>query len=416
VPTISNIRRYPSLKAVTLHLVEINKKYNLVAKTLGSVRYRPVQAAGVINVSPSERLPTTVAPLSGRAIEALSKNSKALKQLTDQYTALSNMVLNLNTNFNTKDIDPKLVSALRIAIKNLQDKIRVSIDSANEQSFQSADKYMAKTTRVYSEKVRRFLDKKFKADGIIFYSSGMYEGQPAITAFITYENIKNAAGEIDPHIVIAITQINAPLTVKEAQTITDESGKQSEQQIEKTVAMKTDHYVNANLISIRPIGQFKLGMKLDSNPTKALNEIVKLVQNQMVADSHLSALNPKMVPVTPDQVKINKNVSVSSVKFDETSITVGLQPNIKTQQTAEQVAQDIFKKINSAMKAGRPNTRDRIVYKLAKKTKGWSIVYRFTTGDKYSGRTMTQEENEKLSQVFKGRELDAMKRTLNEME
>ena len=379
MPVVSNIRRYANLRAVSLHLVEINKKYKSLAKDLSTV----VAAGGTIRVGTTKKAGIDVqTELPDKAIERIKKNSKILHDLNSQYSALSNMILNLNTQFKTSEIDPGLIASLTKNITSLQTQIRKSLLDTNKAASATAQNYASDESLDYVKKVARFLDKRFESKGVVSQSSGIHANDPTITHFITYEHIKNDRGEVEPSITVAISE------------------------------NKGHHWINPNIVKARTIGNFRLGFQLSDDSKTAQKEMERYIQEQMTADSHLSTLAPKLVPFAPEQLHLDKGVA-TNVSFDEHSVTVDLVPTIKTEHAAEDAAQQLYRTIHTAMVSVKSRTRDRIVYVVSKKPEGWQVVYKFATGDKFTGRTLSNEENSKLSNIFDEEEVKVIKKALN---
>jgi hypothetical protein len=381
MPVVSNIRRYANLRAVSLHLVEINKKYKSLAKDLSKV-----EAAGkVMRVGPSAKPKVDVSQeLPDDAIARIHKNSKIINDLNSQYSALSNMILNLNTQFKTSDVDPDLITSLTQNITSLQTQIRKSLQSTNRAASATAQNYASDESLDYVKKVTKFLDSRFNAKGVVTASSGLHADSPTLTHFVTYEHIKNDKGEVEPSITIAISET------------------------------KGHHWINPNIVKARTVGNFRLGFQLPDEPKAAMKEIEHYIQEQMTADSHLSVLAPKLVPFAPEQLHLDKGVA-TNVDFEEHSITVELNSNIKTEAQAEEAAQQLYRTIHTAMVSVKSRTRDRIVYVVSKGPKGWQVVYKFATGDKFTGRTLSNEETKRLSNIFDEEEVKVIKKALNSM-
>ena len=460
------------MKAVSLHLIEINKRYKDIAKFI-----KPLIKAAVIRVSPSDSEPKISAktPLSKAATEKIKKNSKMLAELNGQFSALSNMVLNLNTQFKSSDVNPTLITSLTKSITTLQAQIRKSLVDTHSAASVIGASYASDKSKEYTKRIVLFLNKKFESKGTVSVSSGIHSGEPCITHFIKYENIKNDKGEVEPSITIAISEY------------------------------KGQHWINPNIVRARAVGNFPLGFQLAEDDKTAQKQMERYIQEQMIVDSQLSTISPKLVPIKPEQINFNNNLVrnarfeehtilvnlvtsipvVSTVDIDPQGIKVALLPVVSSEELAkyaiaalvrslgpilkecketvtpllkkdgkfwkvsiplnmnnklikkklrdiktvlettklnltrspeiaEAVAQEIYKSIHTAMTADK-RTRDRIVYEIKDTSKNWQIIYKFTTGDKYTGRTLTNDESEKLKSVFDESEVEAIKKALNSL-
>jgi hypothetical protein len=416
LPSERIIRRYPNIRSVALHLIDINKEFTALIHRLSAV----VASDKVIRISPGSKvIPLAKTNIASQTVKKIADNSALLLKLHEQSAALSNMILALNTTFSTQNVDDTLISALRKNISSLQAKIKLSLQKAEVEAEEHGTRLAQQKTVNVIKKIKLYLDKRFSSKGDISYTSGVAKATvgmkgkqlpedqknlpkeeqkkvdvirpsstslPVITCFLQYTNIKNTRGEIEPSIVIAVTEKNGIW------------------------------YVNPGLIRILPLGQFNLGFVLPEDEKQACDFAIKKVQAQMEADSQLSAINQKAVPF--EETHVNLRVEgVGKVEFTSNTIEITLRPSIKSAAEAEAFVQkNLLPAVYRAFRANHPRSRDRVVYVPHKvSTNVWGITFKFTTGDKYTGRTLTHEENEKLSEVFDERELKAIRQKLNDL-
>jgi hypothetical protein len=383
LPSTANIRKYQNLRAVSLHLVEINKQHQALAKTIDKI----VKANDkVITVGPSARQKITVKQaLPQPIVDKIANNSKVIDKLSQQYAALSNMILNLNTQFKTSNVDPKLVDLLTSKIAELQNQIRSQRDIANKAATHYGQSYASNVGISYAKKIMNFLNKKFSTKGTMITTSGMIDGQPCITHFVKYENIKNDKDEIEPMVTVAISEYQG------------------------------HHWINPNSVQPRSVGKFRLGFQLDDDEKKALIQIQRYVQEQMAADSLSSTHSLKLIPITKKQAGLQK---YNNAVFTDKSIVVTFpKKEIKTEAQAKERAEAIYRNIHHAYVASHPGKRsfDRIVYPIKQVGDNWVVTYMFVTGDKFTGRTMTNDEHQKLNNIFDPHEVAVLKKALNSM-
>ncbi len=374
----STIRSYPNIQTVKIHLGQIEAA---VKKLLASF---PVPVEAATDVVRIGQVTKTTGPskLTKKSQGELKKISESLHKLTEQRSILSNMLLNLNTNFSTEGTDVKIIDAIRKNINSLQSRIDKSLKDLHGQASTIAENHISEKMEDLAKKLVRFYKKKFDQDPDIFSSSGMEDSVPVFTYFIVFTNVKNSENTIDPKIVMALSE-------------------------------KDHHiYFNPGLVNTRLIGTFKLGFELnDQDPER---DMLRRAQAQMIASKHLGALQSKLVPEGIDSKDIlNKGGKVHTVQMNEKQILVSFKPSIKTQKQAEEAAQEVYKILHTTMVAYK-KSRDRIQYAVKKRDKYWGAEFWFTTGDRYSGRTLEQHEIDKLNNLFSPEEVKVINRALND--
>lgn len=375
MPITSSIRIYPNLEAVRVHLGSIEKQVQRLSVLAASPAFNQ-KAVRIGEMEPKKPVKT----LSPKLLKSVETVHESLKKLTEQRDVLSNMLLNINTNFSDDDVDKKLLDTIRNSISKLQKEIQASLKNAYQNADSTAQIHLAPHTIDLAKKLSRFFNKKLDKTASFTFTSGVQDKTPVMVIFVIYEQVKNSSGEIDPKIVMALSQLGKKV------------------------------FFNPGLVNTRLVGQFKLGFELpDMNPEKIM---LDLARNQLTADAHLSVVQPKLVPetVSPTTLKIT---DINKVKVEDTSVHVTFKNTIKTEKDAQEKAQEIYRILHTHMKGERPRQKDRIVYALQHNGVSWGAVFRFATGDAFSGRTLDKMEMEKLSNILDENELKVFRRAIN---
>ena len=401
---LNNFREYSSVTAVHQHFIDIDnqfKKANELQKVIASDK--------VINLTPTLNTPLTKSRVDTRTINKIADNAKVVEQLTEQNAALSNMRMVLNTKFDAEGENSAQIAALMKNIRTLQIKVQESLRDAMSVAQDKAKELIQQKTMRVAASVKKYLDKSFVTEGVITLSSGVVKKKvntplldaktdttktqlrstpfPVFACFISYTNVKNAKGEVEPKIVIAISE--------------------NEDKI----------YINPGLVSIFPVGQLKMGYPLPSDEKAAVAYAIKKVATQMEMDSQLSAISPKAVPFQPEHVNLKTDkTKVNKAEFAKSTIEITFNKTITTEKQAEAAAQECFILIKRAavQSHARAYYKDRIVYETHKVGAVlWGVTFKFAQGNQWNGRTLTDDEDQSLSNIFNDREMKTIREALN---
>lgn len=302
----------------------------------------------------------------------LFQNISSLEKLREQEKVLDNLIANVKSQFVADDPNVKriLTSAEKLK-KTISQHLEEEQDNSNERT---QDHISPEATQL-AKQIKSYYTRKLGIEADISYADGLKDGQHIMTVYVTFHNLKNFAGEISPQHVIAITQIG------------------------------DEFYINPGLTKQVAPGKFNKGFEVESR-----NSAIRYIDAQLEADSNLSTISPKPLPVGSEHFKTTK---AKKLVFKDNTISATLPATIKTPQKAQEVANALYVELKHTVASIDPRNKDRIVYALKKSKLGYVVQFKFTSGSASHSKTLKREQLKALQQMFTSDEINIIRRALS---
>lgn len=332
----------------------------------------PVEAS---IVSTRGRKPATVSRKVGTSNKSkLHQSVTTLEKLREQTKVLDNLIANINAQFRSDD-DPNVQKILNNAAK-LKAVIEKQLKAESNSSHERTEQHISPEVKQLAKQIKAHYHKVLNVDSDITYQDGLKDGKHIMCAYITLKNVKNFSNEVTPENIIALTEI--------------------------------DHtfFIHPGLTKIVAPGQFNKGFEITTR-----NEAINYINAQLEADSNISAIAGKPVPIKPEHFSSTK---AKNIQFKDNYISVSLPDKIKTPEMATEAANDLYRDLQHTVLSIDPKNRDKIKWMMKKGSKNYIIQFKFASGSSAHGRTLSREEHKTLLEVFTPDEIKKIRRSLAE--
>lgn len=357
-----------------------------IAREIGTLsKLHKAEAAGkVINLREAGKTSSVAKKPSSISKKLSDKTLSGITSLEQQLIHIKNIGNTLNTELKN-EIDDVQLAKLNSSIKKIRNSIESKLELAISKNREITDSNINEDFSKMVSRVRKYLIKTLdgkidKEVGLDFLSGANSEGQINVVGYITLHNLKNARNQIDPQVIIAITDRG-----------------------------NGNMLINPSLHKIEYPGKFNPGIVIKNE-----KDAIRVIENQLLVDSSLNIISPKPVPFTKAQLNLTHS-KIAKATVGTNSVIVDLK-DIADKAEAIEVTNDLYKEIYSIVLRLDPKSTSKIVYTTGKKGRGWRSVFSFISANrgKQISRNLKSQEISKLREIFSEEDISKIRRALNE--
>jgi hypothetical protein len=175
------------------------------------------------------------------------------------------------------------------------------------------------------------------------------------------------------------------------------------------------YYINPALMRVPAVGKFRIGYQLP-NTDKIARIAKRYIDEQFALSDNLDAVNTVPVPPHLEGMDLQNIQNVQSVNFLDDGIEFSFKSNIKTEQQASEVANNIYIILNNAMYMYDSHAKIKPRYVIAQNDTQWVVLFKFSKQDAISGRALQRDEIAYLQKIFTDSDIKQIRFVLSKVQ
>ncbi len=315
----------------------------------------------------------------------LNKWNDQLKDLFDKREKITNIINTLSHSFSSSfDDDEKSVSNAIVLAKNIQAKVKEEITDLrkkiNNATHVVLPSNFKRLINAVSKGIEDMFKGKYKSLNVIYQGGENKNGNFQLTAFIALHQLQTEAGgnksNIIPYYIVAVSLIGVT------------------------------YFINPTLYRLPSNRDFSPGFRIENT-----KQAMRYIEEQMMFSGNLDSVATIGVPPTLTKIGLNAIKDVKDVTFTKTDIVITL----KSGGNAKAVANEIYTIIYSALYSHDPDSakKMKIQYEVINKDGAYLAIFKFVRPDKFTGRTLRNDEVDILRQMFTDEDISKIQYMLN---